>query len=95
MNIKDEFCAEIRVAIGQCYELGYRPTRFEEMIAISHPVDVAKSFVISGDFQSGFKQLKKLGKLHLTVEGIMVTPKYATLFTKSELAAAKWRLDNV
>ncbi|MDF4355273.1 hypothetical protein P3445_22490 [Vibrio parahaemolyticus] len=95
VTIKDEFASEIREAINQCYELGYRPSRFEEMIATSHPVDVAKAFVVSGDFQSGFKQLKKLGKLNLTVEGIMINPKYSTLFTKAELEAAKWRLENV
>ena len=95
MTIKDEFASEIREAINQCYELGYRPSRFEEMIATSHPVDVAKAFVVSGDFQSGFKQLKKLGKLNLTVEGLVIKPKYSTLFTKAELEAAKWRLENV
>ncbi|ELM3719639.1 hypothetical protein RYR53_002714 [Aeromonas hydrophila] len=95
VTIKDDFSSEIREAISQCYELGYHPSRFEEMIATSHPVDVAKNFVISGEFQSGFKQLKRLGKLNLTVEGIMINPKYSALFTKGELEAAKWRLENV
>lgn len=95
MTLRDEFLAEIKSAVGQCYDLGYAPTRFEQMIETSHPVEVAKRFVTSGEFQYGFKELNKLGKPELTVEGIMSQPKYCSLFTAPELTAAKWRLDNV
>lgn len=95
MVSRDEFLAEIKSAVGKCYDLDYAPTRFEQMIEASHPVEVAKSFVTSGEFQYGFKELNKMGKPELTVEGIMLQKKYSSLFTTPELAAAKWRLDNV
>ncbi|MCE2027446.1 hypothetical protein [Sessilibacter corallicola] len=95
MSLRDEFLSEIKSAVRQCYELGYAPTRFEKMITESHPVEVAKSFVVSGEFQYGFKELNKMGRPELTVEGIMSQDKYKTLFTPDELAAAKWRLKNV
>ena len=95
MTLRDEFSVEINTAIDQCCELGYIPTRLKEMIETRHPVEVAKSFVISGDFQDGFERLNNMGKPELTVEGIMLQPKYISLFTASELKAAKWRLENV
>ncbi|MFK5894348.1 MAG: hypothetical protein QM504_14090 [Pseudomonadota bacterium] len=95
MSLRDEFKAEIKSAVGQCYDLGYAPTRFEQMIENSHPVEVAKKFVVSSEFQSGFKELKKMGKLELTVEGIMVKTKFSSLFNSGELTAAQWRLENV
>ncbi|MGQ2966372.1 hypothetical protein [Methylophilus sp.] len=95
MTLRDEFLAEIKSAVSKCYELGYAPTRFEQMIESNHPVEVAKKFVLSGEFQYGFKELNKLGKPELTIESIMLQPKFSSLFTFFELDAAKWRLANV
>ena len=95
MSLRDQFLAEIKSAVRQCYDLGYAPTRFEQMIENSHPVEVAKIFVTSGEFQYGFKELSKMGRPELTVEGIMIQEKFGSLFSKPELTAAQWRLDNV
>jgi hypothetical protein len=95
VTIRDEFLVEIKSAIGQCYDLGYAPTQFEQMIEKIHPVEVAKKFVASGVFQHGFTELNKMGRPDLTVEGIMLKGKYASIFTPEELRAAQWRLDNV
>ncbi len=95
MSIRDEFNAEVRSAIGKCYDLGYTPTRFEQMIESAHPVEVAKQLVVSGDFQHGIRELTKLGHQELTIEGVMQQDRFASLFTSEELAAAAWRLENV
>lgn len=96
MLLRNEFLADIKSAIGQCYDLGQAPTRFEKMIETNHPIEVAKGFVVSGEFQYGFKKLNKMGRPELTVEGIMLQPKYnSSLFTEAELSASQWRLDNV
>lgn len=95
MQLRDEFKAEIQSAVRQCYELGYAPTRFEQMIENSHPVEVAKKFIISGEFQDGFKKLNNMGKAELTIESIMLQSKFSSLFSSQELEAARWRLNNV
>lgn len=95
MSLRDEFLAEINSAASQCYELGYAPTRFEQMIQNTHPVEVAKSFVASGEFQYGFQELNRMGRPDLTIEGVMLKPKYNSLFIKNEFDAAQWRLNNV
>ena len=37
MGLRDEFEAEVRSAIGKCYDIGYTPTIFQQMISNSHP----------------------------------------------------------
>jgi hypothetical protein len=95
MSLRDEFRAEVRSAIGKCYDLGYIPSRFERMIELAHPVEVAKKLVVSGEFQHGICELTKLGHQELTIEGIMQQKWFSPLFTKAELQAAAWRLANV
>lgn len=95
MSLRDEFGAAIRSAIGQCYDLGYIPSRFEQMIESAHPVEVAKRLVVSGEFQHGIRELTKLGHQELTIEGIMRQERFSSLFTNAELQAAAWRLANV
>ena len=61
----------------------------------SGTVQAAKKMVTSGDIPNGMKKLKKMRKLDLTIESIMLKEKYQLLFTTSELSAARWRLDTV
>lgn len=94
MKLRDSFEATVLGAVKECYEIGYAPTRFEAMIQELHPVEVAKKFVVSGEFQYGFKELLKLGRSELTIESIMLKKEYKALFNEQELAAADWRLKN-
>lgn len=73
--------------------LGYSPKRIRKMLETSHPVEVAKRLVVSGDFQEGFKSMISMGRPNLTVESIMLDDQFASLFTPEERVAAKWRLD--
>lgn len=95
MSLRDEFGAAVRSAIGQCYDLGYIPSRFEQMVESAHPVEVAKQLVVSGEFQHGIRELTNLGHQELTIEGIMQQERFSPLFTNAELQAAAWRLANV
>ena len=95
MPPREEFEEAIREAIRMSYEIGYSPTRFEQMIEIDHPVEVGQRLVISGEFQHGIRELAKLGRLDLTIESIMLQSQFAQLFTQAELDAAKWRLHHV
>jgi hypothetical protein len=95
MTLRDEFLADIESAINECIHLGYTPTRFIEMIRSEHPVEVAKRLVTSGNFQVGFIALNNTGRPELTLESIVLQPKYGSLFTRDERDAAQWRLNNV
>lgn len=95
MELRQEFAVRIRSAIQECYELGYRPTRFEQMLDSNDAVDVAKRLVRSGDLQDGLKRIKSLNRLDLSMEQIMLDPKFSSLFEKDEREAAKWRLSQL
>ena len=95
MSIRDRFKADVIAATEKCYDIGYSPNIFKQMIEAQHPVEVGKKLVLSGEFQHGIKELAKLGHLELTIESIMLDPKYEELFSKEHLEAARWRLDNV
>jgi len=76
-------------------ELKYTPTRMISMLAAApSAVQLAKALVVSGDFQTGLKHAVNAGRRDLAIEGIMLLPKFVSLFTKGELDAAQFRLDN-
>lgn len=94
-TLDQQFSAALRSAIRECYDLGYTPRRFEEMLDSSDAVTVAKRLVTSGDLQDGLKRIHSLGRLDLSMEQIMLDPKFAPLFTAEELQAASWRLSQL
>jgi hypothetical protein len=70
---------------------GYHPTIFIDMQRELGTVKAIKKLVVSGDIQSGFKRLVGLGLRDCTIEAAVL--KYPTHFTRGELEAAKYRLD--
>jgi len=65
------------------------------MLHNSDAVSLAKRLVVSSELQDGLKKMKALGRLDLTMENRMLDPKFSALFTKQELEAARWRLEQV
>lgn len=92
-EIEKRFEGRLRNTILESAALGYYPSRFEQMLNNSSGISVAKKLVASGDLQYGLKELKKLGRHDLTMESIMMEEQFRLLFTKAELEAAKWRLE--
>lgn len=86
------FEGRLRNTIAESSELGYHPSRFEQMLNTSSGIAVAKKLVTSGDIQYGLEELIKLGREDLAVESIMQEEEFRTLFKKAELEAAAWRL---
>lgn len=76
-------------------QLNYTPTRMVSMLAAApSAVQLAKSLVVSGDFQTGLKHAVRAGRRDLAIEGILLLPNFCVLFTKAELDAAQFRLDH-
>ena len=96
MALEAEFEAQMHKALREAAKLGYRPTRFEEKMEREGAVAYAKELVISGEFQSGLKRLKQMNRLDLSIEHLVANcPRFHCLFTKDEIEAARWRLDEV
>jgi hypothetical protein len=90
--LESEFSERLRDAIRQSHDLGYHPTRFEQMLSEQGALALARKLIKSGELQDGLKAMAKLGRKDLTMESIMLEPKFKPLFSAGELQAATWRL---
>jgi 5-methylcytosine-specific restriction enzyme A len=92
LDLRKEFHKDM-IAIYQNAkkECGYNATRFLQMVAAQDSVTVAKSFIHTKPTE-GFTTLWELGRLDLTVEALMLQPKYASLFTDEEREVVRERL---
>jgi hypothetical protein len=87
MSLEAEFEQRLRDSIRDSIALGYNPTRSSEMLSTW-----AKRLVATGDIQDGIKKIVAMGHPELSMESIMIEPKFAALFTAGEVDAARWRL---
>lgn len=92
--LASEFEKRARDSVEECFKLGYPPTIFLSMLEEAGAVATAKRLVASVNIQSGLRALANLGRLDLSIESAMLEPKYSSLFSRAELKAAAWRLDN-
>lgn len=78
-----------RDAKSQC---GYTATYFIQMLHDLGGVGTAKRLLAADGAQYGFEKLWECGRLDLTVECVVLNPKFRALFTEEELAIARKRL---
>jgi len=72
---------------------GYRAIRFLQMVRRRGGVEAARRLLGRKGVSKGFVALHKAGKLHLTMEAMLVeSPEWQTLFSPEELRIARKRL---
>lgn len=72
--------------------LGYRPTRFLEMVQVHGGVETAHRLLATEKVQDGLGELFLLNRLDLTVEHHVLLPEFAPLFSLEERHTARVRL---
>ena len=72
--------------------LGYRPTRFLEMVRELGGVSTAHRLLAADKIHDGLAELFLLGRLDLTVEHHVLWPEFAPLLMDVERQAARMRL---
>ena len=94
MSIEDEFEDACRDAIDECRRMTprYIPSAWIQMIERYGAVEAARRVVVSGDIQSGFKELVGRGRSNLTIEAAVLNPRWESLFDTQIQQAARWRL---
>ncbi len=70
----------------------YPSSRFLQMLDRYGAVGTAKKLVRSGIIHRGLKKLKAAGYLNLSLEYIMTSSHFSSLFEEEDIQAAKWRL---
>lgn len=74
-------------------ECDYVATRFIQMVAEKGGLRTAKELLSKDSPQEGFTRLWECGRLDLTVEALVLKPKFASLFNKAEREEARRRLE--
>jgi hypothetical protein len=91
-RVERRFDAAMRNIYDEAARLGYRPTRFLEMVSEHGGVETAHRLLASDKIQDGLAQLFLLGRLDLTVEHHVLLPEYRALFSAEERRVARTRL---
>lgn len=73
--------------------LSYRPTRFIQMVNESGGLQAVKNLLRGSGSSDGFTKLAYAKRLDLSMEALVVMPKYADLFTNDERTKASYRLE--
>lgn len=92
MNSEMQFHQEMIRIYNEACKLGYRPTRFLQMVESLGGLQAARQLLSSEAPASGFERLWELGRIDLTVESLVLQEQWAHLFTEQELQEAERRL---
>lgn len=89
--------AAFHVAMTDVYrrakqEAGYNATRFIQMVSEQGGLAAAKSLMAAPNPSDGFAVLMAGGFSHLTVEALVVSDQFRSLFTDAEIRTAERRL---
>ena len=96
MSIEQEFHqAMVGVYIRAKDECGYNAARFIQMVETLGGLAAARRLLSTDEAQAGFTELWQLGRLDITVECLVLQPRWRTPFSEQELARARHRLKSL
>ena len=93
MDLELQFQQEMFRIYDEATRIGYRPTRFLQMVETHGGLQAARIILCGDAPSSGFAKLWELGRPDLTVESLALREPWRRLFTDEELSAAERRLD--
>ena len=73
-------------------DLGYNATRFLQLLSQKGGVEAARQLIAKDGGTYGFEVLWEAGRLDLSVEALVLDPKYLPLFSESECEICRERL---
>jgi hypothetical protein len=91
-SLERRFDAAMIDIYHEAARLGYRPTRFLEMVRQDGGLATAHQLLAADKVHDGFAELFLLGRPGLTVEHHVLRAEYSPLFTDEERRVARTRL---
>lgn len=93
LTLEEEFQEACERAVDECRKLGYVPTAWIAMMrGPGGARAAAQRLMKSGDIQSGFERLIRMGRIDLTIEHAVLDDYWRPLFREDHRDAARWRL---
>ena len=89
------FHQEMLDTCREAAKLGYRPTRFLQMVNQDGGVATAHRLLATGGPADGLTRLWELGRLDISLEAIMLKLEYRSLFSDEERSIARERLTEI
>lgn len=71
----------------------YNPTRFLQMVQEHGGIETARRLLAKDEVQSGLTTLWECHRLDLSMEALVIQPRFRSLFTELEIATARERLE--
>jgi HNH endonuclease len=94
-NENEQFTQHLLKAADQAVHLGYRPTRFKQMLNTYGGFDTIKRILMTGKPSDGFITLLGLGRVDLTCEAIIVESHWRQFFDEDLLQRSEALLASV
>lgn len=92
-QLKQELKSRYIDTYNECKKFRYSPRAFLDMVVSDEDIiDVTRKLIHKEGGTSGFATLYENGRLDLSVEKIILEPRYRQLFDKQDLQAAYDRL---
>ena len=96
LDVRAEFERAMKdVYVRAKAEANYTATYFVGMLSNYGGLGTAQRLLASTEVSTGFAALYERGRLDLTVEALVIQPKFASLFTDEEIDIARQRLDQL
>lgn len=73
-------------------EIGYNPTRFNQMVGEHGGPEAVRLLLTGRDASDGFTTLWENNRLEMSAEAFALLPWYSSLFSEAQLATARRRL---
>jgi hypothetical protein len=94
-NLHKEFTAAmIEIYRRVVKETGYKPTYFLQMVVETSGHEAAMHLIHAGQPSDGYTELFSRKRLDLTVEALVLQPKWKSLFTDEDRTKARKRLED-
>ncbi len=92
-QLERRFDAAMLDIYHEASRLGYRPTRFLEMVREHGGVEAAHLLLANREAQSGLTELWLLGRPDFSMEHLVLSDEFALLFSDEERRTARERLE--
>ena len=91
-NLIREFEQQLEKNINEVVESIYRPQSFINMVDKYGYYQAAKKIASDREVSDGFTKLALKQRLDLSIESLIVNPKYESIFTKDEINNCRIKL---
>lgn len=91
-DLERQFHEEMVGIYRAAVEIGYRATRFLQMVIDHGGLEAAKRLLRAPEEHSGLTRLWELGRLDISVEALVLQERWDTLFSDEERQKARDRL---